>query len=488
MTFHELPTTFEDIGLALLTILIPLAIAILTDLFQKKGSKSSDFVELDLLVILKSIFDVKWILVYAVLIFLPFVFWGGSILWNRVAVSVSLGGMVGIAMTICVVYLWVRGDVLKSRLSYLKRMADREDMKRAWRSVWMAEQIDYNYEIEFVKTFSSCVEKLIVAGPEGSETMAILLNDFTKRVAARYGPSLVSVGGFVSSLLNWNFEAWKKRKALRDNESKKGEWLTLHYLYRSTTSALVEIEKHCLKMQYGEPLIKCIEEHVKVLRKDGRPDELTYYPQDLLGGFYKGLFSVLPDLGDEKDDLESYFPKEWKITSSNWLDSKNMACEISLDNFREWATRRITGAKNDSDDPELDYVLNLLFPEVDPIIWADILILVLAPPWENQVSSALHCHKTFGRLPNKNLLMVVGPGESFGGFPRSVRDGTYELALTIFSSDFTLENIEIFEGNADTLQFEKNSEQEGRLKILQYVFKNLRERLEKRSEQNHGAA
>jgi len=47
----ELPSLFHNIDLALLSILIPLSIAILVDVYQKKKDKEEDFVELDLQVI-----------------------------------------------------------------------------------------------------------------------------------------------------------------------------------------------------------------------------------------------------------------------------------------------------------------------------------------------------------------------------------------------------------------------------------------------------
>jgi len=67
----SLPSWIQNLGLALLSILIPLAIAILTDLIQKKRSEATLY-ELDLQVILDHVFKIKPLIGFSVLIFLPF--------------------------------------------------------------------------------------------------------------------------------------------------------------------------------------------------------------------------------------------------------------------------------------------------------------------------------------------------------------------------------------------------------------------------------
>jgi hypothetical protein len=71
----DLPSIFQVIGVAFLTILIPIAIAIFSD--------KSEFETLDKNVILDHIIKAKSLLLYLALIFLPFLFWNGSYLWLR---------------------------------------------------------------------------------------------------------------------------------------------------------------------------------------------------------------------------------------------------------------------------------------------------------------------------------------------------------------------------------------------------------------------
>jgi hypothetical protein len=486
MNFHELPTVFEDVGLALLSILIALAIAILTDIFQKK---ESDFADLDQLVILKSIFKVTRIVAYALIIFFPFVFWGTSIFWNVIAIFLSGAGIFLLAKAILDIYKWVSGDYPKNkrRLSYLKQVKDPEEMKRAWKSVWATDKIDSNQEIQYLELFSSCLEKLTFKGSESVVRAATLLKDFAERISARSGFSLVVNGGFLSRLLKLDYEVWKEwenlldDKSLQQEVSKLNEWGNFDYICRSTTSAIVEIEKLGLKRKEGYAIFKCLKEHIESHRKETDQGDSIYIIR-LFASFYEELFSVISDLGDEMDNVVYLFPKEWKITKSNLISYQNPVCKISFDNFCQWAFLRIFNAKENSFDQELDYAMNLLFPEVNPIVWADILIFAITPYNENRVASAIHYHKVFGLSGRGYWHPIVNTIHDSGSDVfHKMMGNTFELALNLFSDTFTLENIESFQKAATKLQHDANTEQVDRIHAFQYIFKNIRERLEKSS-------
>ena len=68
-----IPTIQQNVGLALLSILIPLAIAILQDALKKKDEYATEeFSVLDMHTILDYVFQIKYLIVFALLIFLPF--------------------------------------------------------------------------------------------------------------------------------------------------------------------------------------------------------------------------------------------------------------------------------------------------------------------------------------------------------------------------------------------------------------------------------
>ena len=159
---NELPLIFYNIGLALLGILIPLAIAILADVYQKKKDRTVDFVELDLQVILDHVFQIKQLIIYSLLIFFPFAFWEFSPAPFRILeVVLSLIGICFLIKITLNIYKWTKGDVFTYRFSYLKMLEKSPDFEIAWKSVWSSKNIDPQNEIRFFEIFSSKVDKMV---------------------------------------------------------------------------------------------------------------------------------------------------------------------------------------------------------------------------------------------------------------------------------------------------------------------------------------
>jgi hypothetical protein len=163
----ELPPLFHNIGLALLSILIPLAIAILVDVYQKKKDIKEDFVELDLQVILDRVFQIKRLIAFSLLIFFPFVFWEFSYAPLRIPEMIlSLIGIYFVIRTILNVYKWTKGDVFAFRFSYLEKLERPPDFETAWKSVWSSKEISRQNEIRFFQIFSSKIDKLMKQNEE----------------------------------------------------------------------------------------------------------------------------------------------------------------------------------------------------------------------------------------------------------------------------------------------------------------------------------
>jgi len=127
----------QGIGLALLTILIPLAIAILADIYQKRREENKEFIYLDLHVILDNVFNIKLLILSVFLIFLPILFWdiltGLDIL---IAINLTYIGILLVIGIIIKVYFWIKGNVFGFRFSYLKKLKNYNDLEIVWSSIW----------------------------------------------------------------------------------------------------------------------------------------------------------------------------------------------------------------------------------------------------------------------------------------------------------------------------------------------------------------
>lgn len=162
----NLPFVLRGIGTALLTILIPLAIAILMDYYHKRRSQEEtvEFLHLDLHVILDNIFKIRKLIGYIFLVFVPTIFWEVSCgLFRFLELIVSSIGIYFMVRIIFNVYKWIKGNVFDYRFSYLRNLKNQKDMIIVWRSVWQTKNINYHTEKEFIKLFSLAVDRLLTS-------------------------------------------------------------------------------------------------------------------------------------------------------------------------------------------------------------------------------------------------------------------------------------------------------------------------------------
>ena len=162
-SYDNIPVILSETALALLTILIPLAIAILQEVYQKKKDKDQDFAELDLQTILESVFRVKRLIAVTALTFLVFFFWEmteGFAILRLLEIIGSLIGICYMIKTILNFYGWTKGNVMTFRKAYLGGLKLSAEMNNAWASVWKS-RMDMKDEIEFYKIFSSKIDEKV---------------------------------------------------------------------------------------------------------------------------------------------------------------------------------------------------------------------------------------------------------------------------------------------------------------------------------------
>ncbi len=150
----DFPSMLRAIGVAFLTILIPVAIAI----FREKN----EFETLDRNVILDHIIKARSILIYLAFIFLPFLFWNGSCPWLRlIEVIIWTVGVYFMTKLLVNSYHWMKGNKFNLRFDYLRKLRNTKDMEESWRSVWQTEKINTQNEQEFLQIFSSTINELL---------------------------------------------------------------------------------------------------------------------------------------------------------------------------------------------------------------------------------------------------------------------------------------------------------------------------------------
>jgi hypothetical protein len=477
----SLPSVIQNLGLALLSILIPLAIAILTDLYQKKGSEKASLTQLDLQVILDRVFRIKRLLVYGILTFLPFIFWENSnVLFRMIEIALSFIGNGLIAKTIIDVYNWTRGNVFTFRFSYLKKLKNPDDMEAAWRSVWLSKDVDVKNEKDFFNIFTSKIDEILAKSEKRHRYLITILNDFSNSLDNR--STFFVINKEVFQVLEWNLIVWK---LMWQNWQKKSDDRTDWFeTSRILDSIIRKIASLTLKEQYffSTIFLKNFQKHLEAHKRESIPieEKTRFYVEDMLRIFYQILFEF-EDVANysEKDYMWSQFPNKWKITKENLIDKENLFSRISRHEFLQWTMQRLT-VKRDTDLQLNDLSINL-FPEVEPATWARILIFVLSPynP-ENRVNSIIAVRRSFG-YDMKAAFVSFSEGDlkkqlesemlqKEADRARALQN-TYEFAAFLFPNIFTKENLKSFIQEATDLKYPENSmEEHNRQEFLEIFY------------------
>jgi len=143
------------IGIAFLTILIPIALGIF-------NNDSNDFKVLDRNVILDHVVSSQLFIIYLILVFLPL------LLWDSLSISMRfwafLSWMIGIYLISKVLvnsYHWMKGNKFLLRFDYLRKLTNVKDLEESWRSVWETKNINAQNEKDFFKILSSTIDDLL---------------------------------------------------------------------------------------------------------------------------------------------------------------------------------------------------------------------------------------------------------------------------------------------------------------------------------------
>jgi len=470
---NNFPTYLQNFCLAFLAILVPLAISITTEIYRKKERPSEDFAELDLHVILDDVFRIKRLLIYSMLMFLPYTVWDiSSGTFRLLEIIISIIGIRLTLETVINVYRWVKGSVFKYRFSYLKKLKDLTDLEVAWRSVWKTKNINPQNEREFFEIFSVTIENKMKSVKRDLAVVLNLLNDFLGFLKERSITFLVGFDGTFPKILELNFIAWKKEYELRSQQSDKNSkiWINWHEISRILTLIIRSIEERAFEEQQSYLFFTHLQKHMNSHKNEclSVKERKRYYVEDLLSVVYQVLFEKTLIFA-RSIEIWNTFPEEWKVTLKNIKNKENLIARITLKQFLKWAHQRIMSPEEDY-DKQLDYVSYNLFPEVDPMEWAVVLIFVFSPFSESRVKSVIERRWTFGLLSRTRIFS----GVSEAGFEEIVKQreaveikNTYELAIFLFPNIFSKKLLERSIKEAKALKYADGSEEERkRLRLI----------------------
>jgi len=470
-TTNSIPTISQNLTLALLTILIPLSIAILQEIYQKREKEKGTLENLDMQVLLHEIFRIPFLLFFTAIIFLVAFLWDVSTFLLRIILLfVSLASFFYLCYTVLNEYKWiVEKRVWSFRLNYLKSLKNNEDLKNAWHSVWQAKtyegedvnKLNFKYEVKFWEVFSKKLDKLLPY----NEFVPDLLNNFLYFIENRSIKLLVS--NCLPKILDWHFKVFEAEKEIKllSEKDKSVKELILIDVSQALDSIFLKIQERSFKESEYNLFFAIFKQHIEKHKQ-------REYLKTLLATFYEHFFNFI-ETHHENLKIWRYFPNELKITKSNIYDKENFIFYISMGKFFDWALKRIY-KRSENFDNALNEVMCELFPDVDPIIWSKILLFYFLGC---NVEAFIKHPLTFGLLGKPHTDKEENLIESWQRKEIELEKNTFELALLLFPNEFSKENFDKYINELKNLKCENEKEKSRAFSLL-----NILEKLQKYSD------
>jgi hypothetical protein len=308
------------------------------------------------------------------------------------------------------------------------------------------------------------------------KTTSKLLDDFANFIENRSNLLVVGLKEVFPKILEWHFRIWQNERTFLGKEEKLDEWTSYFATKNILDSIIRRIEDRALKIRECFAFFPHLKVHLDRHKEDyvevnhGR----WYYAEDLLQTFYPSFFENIAEAPLQLDIWKHYFPKEWKVTKTNL--KTNMLSGASLKQFYRWAQERINEPEEQY-DKKLNNVSENLFPEVEPTVWAQILIFVFSRYGESKVRSVIERPWNFG---SERIRTYSGYSEFPGKMIEIMRSetekekrNTFELAFMLFKDQFSKDNLQKYLEELGKLKYQEDSEEEHKRLSLLNIFSEM---------------
>ncbi len=456
----------QGFGIVLLTIIIPLAIAIINEAINRKTTEVNHFHALDMHVILDRVFKVRLLLFYSFLIFLVSLFIGlpaDSIRFTLILVY--LISIFNLFQIILDVHRWLKGDVWDYRLSYLNKLESNDDLPRAWNSFWQGSIITYR-EVKFFKTFTARVDSLIYS--KEWSVAAHLINDFSDFLLKRTNHFLVVHDELISTLLRWRHAAWLL--SLKSRASKNAIlWGKQDGVERTLDRTITHLGEYAFDSNDYYGFLKSLDAHL---------DKTTHneqYTAHVIHLFCNLLFLHYSKISNSNVFWRNSFLGKCKINSSKM----SLRSSLVFDRFAHIVSKQIGSAKSDKHDNQIDDIIDRLFPAFDPPTLAVILMIRYSSyDPENRMRSLILHPWPFGLHIGSHRVILIDAKDDSSEINQQIsldKSATFDFAMKLFPSLFTntfiqqsIEELKQLEGSYDSGSYEELK----RVKLLK-VFEGL---------------
>jgi len=468
------------VGVALLTVMIPVAVAIFTGKVTgtKKGNEKNHE-DLDRKVLLEHVVKARWLPVYMLLIYAPLMLWGYfsfHSLWYQVPALLSWSmGIGGLVLVLFKSYQWMKGDNLKLRREYLKGLKiskNSEDTAELWRSVW---QIDNMHGERVVfSAFSSTVDNLIQGDGKDIRTATDLMRVFNNFIDKRPIDLLVVVEEFLPNILKWNFQIWEKYHKTKGSDRTFAHCLELSW---ELSAAIKKAEERALTEDSMVYFMIHFESHVE--KHKMKSVEGARGKQNYVESLMRDFFAVWAENIKTNEDVRGVIPFEWRITVRNLKSKNNPISRILFNIFAHWISGKILSMRKY--DHTLSEIVYCLFPEVCPIMWSRILTFLMRH-WESgkRMESLIKTPVYFSQSGRVRSGWVGSDDDAEEKWREKIEkerkaeeEETIDLALLCFRGRLSEEELNEYIADLEGIECSPDSDEEMHRKVYIEIFRRI---------------
>ena len=460
------PPLLQQIGLALLTLLVPLGTGLVIEMLGNRGL--SEFKELDLRVVLDKVFRLKKLVIVVLIVFLIPLFIKLLPIPSKMSLMVAYSAAIIALIAILIdFYYWVKGDRWKFRYAFL-RHAGKEDLEKGWNIIWTATIKEYQRERELFEIFNSQIKRSLGVNKrkpliKDLRHSYIMIVNFKSTLKKRSSTFLVDL---VPSILRLHYKIWQKEKHYRANDGDTNLW----FEYDKVLVVLNEILEGIFKIFLDQRisiylLLKEIDDFCKALSVSGNKEYLS----DLFGIF-------IPIIFDNAEMIKwQHFPQHWLITKDSILNKANPIPNVIFEIFLEWCHERIIQTQLDF-DAKLEKVLHELFPTLDPSLWSEFLLLAFSQgDPSSRIQTVLERRKSFGLMGRtffSGETSIANTENTYYKIREMQRKAVIEFIYIFpeWQKEFSSENLKMYKKELERLKYEGDSSKESRrIHLLELV-------------------
>lgn len=277
---------------------------------------------------------------------------------------------------------WVIGSIRNRNTRDLAKFIEQEnvvsdDLRAILTSLWQldASKMANQFGVSETRIYSAMLlhANRLVSRSELNPVLG-LIRDFASSMSHRSMQFLTSGAEVVPPLLVFRRMIWlaeQERLTLTESDSRPEllhEWSMYEAILRDVDSAILGIQGRVISETQSYGYFHALETH---LAAHGADKKYVVYLIKVIG---QKMIEQISTSEDQYSVWEHYFPKTWLITNGALAQVNNHTVKQWNNFYLNWAIRRIGEAKEY--DLVLDNVTANLFPELEPQLFAEMLMFV----------------------------------------------------------------------------------------------------------------